>query len=150
MNKLFLFLSPALLLSTVGFAQKNIAASKVPQAVQQAVNARYAGAHDIDWEMHGNNYEAEVEQKGREDIYLLLDANGNILAEKYEIKDKKLPDAVQHTINAKYSGYHVDDVERVVRNGKTYYQVELDALMKEDLHIVFSEDGTEQQIAYWH
>ena len=149
MKKLILAAAP-LLFSTGACAQKDIPASKVPQAVQQTVSARYAGAHDIDWEMNGRYYEAEVSQKGMEDIHLLLDAKGNILAEKQEVKDKQLPPAIQKAIAARYNGYRVDEVERVTRNGKTYYQVELDASMKRDLHLVFSEDGTEQKAAYWH
>lgn len=149
MKKLFLLALPVLLGSQGAFAQ-DIPASQVPQAVQNAVTARYADAHDIDWEMKGNHYEAEVDRKGQADVYLLLDVNGTIVGEKHEIKDKRLPAGVEKAIKAKYSGYRVDDVDRIVRNGKTYYQVELDALMKHDMHLVFSEDGTEQQMEYWH
>lgn len=150
MKKLLFSMTLPLLCTTAALAQRDIPTADVPQAVQQAVTARYANAHDIDWEKHGNYYEAEVEIKGQPDIHLLLDANGTVVAEKHEVKDKRLPAAVEKAIQAKYSGYRVDDVDRIVRNGQTYYQVELDALMKRDVHLVFTEDGTEQQVDYWH
>lgn len=149
MKRLFFLALPFVLGAQPALAQ-DIPASQVPQAVQQAVTARYADAHDIDWEMKGNHYEAEVDRKGQPDIHLLVDGNGRIVAEKHEIKDKRLPAGVEQSIKSKYSGYRVDDVDRIVRDGKTYYQVELDAPMKQDLHLVFSENGSEHQMDYWH
>lgn len=143
-------LIPALLISGSVMAQQDIPASKVPAQVRKTIESKYPGAKDIDWEQHGDNYEAEIEQKGMRDMHLLVDASGNIIGEKQEMKARQLPASITKYVTEKHSGYHIDDVHRIVRNGKTFYQLELEANLKNDIYLVFSENGTLQNMDYWH
>ena len=60
---------------------------------------------------------------------------------KLDIKENELPAPVSTIISTKYIGYKIDDVERVEKDGITYYQVELKGKGKKDLELVFSADG---------
>ena len=67
---------------------------------------------------------------------------GDILREEMEISEADLPAAVLEAIAANFGGYSIDDVERITTPVGKSYQVELDALLKEDWEVTFAADGT--------
>ena len=127
---------------------QDIAAKDVPQAVAKALTQQYANATDLDWEMDGANYEAEFDVK-RADHTVLIDPSGKILMTKRDIVEKDLPQSIRTAIGQKYKGMRLDDMELVEKDGKTFYQVELDEKGTDRL-LVFAADGQEvTDPAYW-
>ena len=127
---------------------QDIKAEDVPQAVAGALTQKYASATDLDWEMDGSNYEAEFDIN-RTDHTVLIDPSGNILMTKSDIMQNDLPQSVKSAVDQKYKGMALDDMERVEKDGNTYYQVELDE-KGTDRKLVFSADGQEvTEPAYW-
>jgi len=127
---------------------QDIAAKDVPQAVANALTQQYANATDLDWEMDGANYEAEFDVK-RADHTVLIDPSGKILMTKRDIVEKDLPQSIRTAIGQKYKGMRLDDMELVEKDGKTFYQVELDEKGTDRL-LVFAADGQEvTDPAYW-
>jgi uncharacterized membrane protein YkoI len=127
---------------------QDIDAKEVPAAVTSALTQKYATPTDLDWEMEGSNYEADFDVN-RVDHTVLLDPSGKILMTKHDIQKKDLPQAVSSAISQKYKSMRLDDMELVEKDGKSYYQVELDA-KGTDTKLVFSADGKEvTEPAYW-
>lgn len=85
----------------------------------------------------------EVElKKGRGEIDLGFDLQGNYLFKEYEIKRNELPASVLQTIQSRYAGYKADEYSRFDwNNNKTYYEVELEKGNAEK-DVVFDENGT--------
>lgn len=128
---------------------QDVASKDVPQAVAAALSEKYPNASDLDWEMKGNNYEADFDVD-RIDHKVVIDPSGKILMSKRDIMKGDLPQAVTAAIDKNYKGMRLDDMERIEKDGKTYYQVELDKRGQEDKKVVFSEDGQEvSDPAYW-
>ena len=135
-----ILLGMAASMSLVSCAQ-NISAKKVPSVVQNTVQAKFANASDIEWEKKSNLYEAEFNM-GTVEYTALIDANGKLVVYKSNMMEKDLPAAVSAAITREHSGYTIDDLEKVEKEGITYYQVELEASGKKDMELVFSTDGS--------
>lgn len=128
---------------------RDIPESKVPSVVIKSHKTAYPKAQHVEWEKRGANYEAEF-KIGKEEFKTLYSAGGKKLIEKKDVPNANLPAAIRFTIQKNYSGFVVDDVDSVVRDGKTFYQVELDARMKPDKKLVFTTNGKlANNIKYW-
>ncbi|WP_299822360.1 PepSY-like domain-containing protein [uncultured Pontibacter sp.] len=127
---------------------QDLAEKDVPQAVKTALAQKYANATDLDWEKSGSNYEADFDVN-KVDHTVILDPSGKIVMAKRDIDKKDLPQTINNAIAQKYKGMRLDDIEVVERDGKSYYQVELDE-KGNDRHLVFSSDGNEvTEPTYW-
>ena len=119
---------------------QEIPASKVPSVVQNTIQSKFTGAVDVEWEKEKDFYEAEfkvatVEYKAH------IDGAGKLMAYKTDIKENEMPGAVTTAISTGHPGYKIDDVEKLEKDGITYYQVELDSKGTKDLHLVYAADG---------
>ncbi|MDO6390439.1 PepSY-like domain-containing protein [Pontibacter sp. BT731] len=134
--------------SVVAVQAQDVAEKDVPEAVKSALSQKYANATDLDWEKHGENYEADFDVN-RIDHAVMIDPSGKILMTRHDLMEKDLPQNIQTAISQNYKGMRVDDVEQVEKDGNTYYQLELDQKGK-DKKIVLSKDGKEvTEPAYW-
>ena len=134
--------------SIVAVQAQDVAEKDVPEAVKSALSQKYANATDLEWEKHGDNYEADFDVK-RIDHAVMIDPSGKILMTRHDLMEKDLPQALQNAISQNYKGMRVDDVEQVEKDGNTYYQLELDQKGK-DKKVVLSKDGKEvTEPSYW-
>jgi len=142
--------SSILMLSIMGSSlmAQDIPASKVPSVVTNAFTQEYTNPTDVDWEKKRKNFEVDFEVDGV-DHKALYTAEGRLLMTKRDLRETDLPAAINQKIAADYSGYTIDDVDQVMAEGKTYYQVELDGTLR-DRKLVFTEDGQEEKkFKFW-
>lgn len=129
---------------------QDIPQSKVPSVVVNAIQGKYPVATNIDWKKAGSLYEAEIDRKDSADMNFRIDGNGKILMSKEKIPVTSLSPAITAAIRASYPTYTIEEAERIEVATGTLYQVELDQRGKKDVHLVFSEAGTENKsFTYW-
>ena len=127
---------------------KDIAESEVPSVVKNAFASEYPEAKEVDWEMKGEDYEVDFEVDNV-DYALLIDGSGNIIMSKEEITKEDLPAAVTSGISKNFADLELDEVQKVEKDGKTYYQVEFDGTFR-DQEVVFTANGQEDKsFSYW-
>lgn len=127
---------------------KDIAASEVPSVVKNAFASEYPDAKDVDWEMKGKDYEVDFEIENV-DYALLINSSGEIIMQKEDIFPEDLPEAVTAAINRDFADLELDNVDKVEKDGKVYYQVEFDRTFR-DKEVVFSANGQEDNsFSYW-
>ena len=68
--------------------EQAISASDVPQAVQQAAKSEAKGGTIVRWEKEGANYEAVINQNGKE-IGIAINPSGKVLSKHSEAKEHK-------------------------------------------------------------
>lgn len=137
-----------LLLTGMLFAcDEDVQPDKVPVAVRQALLDTFPTSSYIEWEKNGKDYEADFTQDAHE-YAALFNPTGNLLQHKHTIPAADLPDAVTASIQRRFTGYTLDELEKVLKNGGTYYQVEVETSTKEE-RLVLSPDGQPAPLPYW-
>src|SRR5919198_3028159 len=68
--------------------EEKVNPSDVPAAVQQAAQAEAKGGTIVRWEKEGNNYEAVIENGGKQ-TGIEMDANGKVVSRHDETKEHK-------------------------------------------------------------
>jgi plastocyanin len=68
--------------------EQPISSSDVPQAVQQAAQAEAKGGTIVRWEKEGKNYEAVVENNGKQ-TGIEINASGKVVSRHDESKEHK-------------------------------------------------------------
>ena len=142
----FIFSAGAL----VSYAQKDIDISEVPATVQEAFQAEFVDATDVEWEMSNNQYEVEFEKQDDTDYHVLFDASGNMLGQKQEIEETALPTEVVTAIKKDYPDYEVDDAEKLTKDGETYYQVELEKFLRDEKKVYSADGQLRDDVSYWN
>ena len=139
MKNIILF-SVACLVAGLADGQK-MKDSNVPEAVKAAFAKNFPKAKEVKWSKEGTSgFEAEfeiaeVEQSAN------FDKAGKWLETETEIKKSELPQAVQAAIAKEFSGFTVDEPEKVESPGNTLlYEVELKK-GKVRYEVQFSADG---------
>ena len=139
----------AVLGMTLTACSQDIAQSKVPSVVTNALQSKFSAATKIDWEKKKGVYEAEFHQDSLE-YTVEIDGTGNITRQKLDITVQQLPTNIAQAISSQYRDFTIEDAEKVEVNGTTYYQVELDAPRgKKDVQLVFDAAGTAAKNAFW-
>ncbi|WP_221175692.1 PepSY-like domain-containing protein [Rufibacter immobilis] len=121
--------------------------SNLPSVVQNSLKNHYPAATNPEWEKKGDHFEAEFDIQGQEHT-VLIDASGQVLMRKQDVATAELPQPVSGALQRDYQAYLVDDVEKVEKNGQTYYQVELEN-NNQDLKKVYALDGSVADVPYW-
>ncbi|MFC6998616.1 PepSY-like domain-containing protein [Rufibacter roseus] len=134
-------------ITALGCSQR-LAVSNVPSLVQNSLKTQFPAAANIEWDKQGNSFEAEFDLNQTEHT-ALLDATGKILMYKHDVDTTQLPEPVMSSIKRDFAAYVVDDLEKVEKDGQTFYQVELESSSNQDLTKVFAQDGTQSSISYW-
>lgn len=119
---------------------QDIPADKVPSVVVNTLQAKFGAPGKIEWEKKNTLYEAEFKMDSTE-FAVYIDPAGKLVMSKLDIKENELPPAVATILSTEYTGYKIDDAEKVEKDGIIYYQVELEAKGRKDLELVFSADG---------
>ena len=129
---------------------QNITSAKVPSVVLNTLKSKFPTANDIDWEKPGNIYEAEFDLNDSTEISIQIDEAGRLLLQKHDIQNSDFSSLIALKIQQQYKGYKIEDVEKLEKDGTTYYQVELKGKGKKDRNLVFSSDGNEiNNIPFW-
>ncbi|MES3017934.1 MAG: PepSY-like domain-containing protein [Bacteroidota bacterium] len=138
-----------LLASSFVACSNNIPAKNVPSIVVNAFKADFPAADKVEWEKRKGNYEAEFKLDSVEH-HAKFTADGRKLMQKKEITEGALPVVINSLLKSQFSNYLTDGIEQVIKDGITYYQVELETKGKPDKKIVFSADGKENSaLPYW-
>jgi uncharacterized membrane protein YkoI len=106
-------------------AEEKITMDKVPPAVQQAVKA-YASEAEIkgieDGDVDGTKViEFDIEKNGRKSE-IAFRKNGELFSTEEEVALADLPEAVRKTINEIGTGGTIGTPEKVVQEGRTFYE----------------------------
>lgn len=120
---------------------QDIPQSEVPSVVLNALKTAHPAAANVEWEKQKDLYEAEFDIDTK-DYTVQLNATGTILQTKYDVAETEIPAAIKSAVSSKYKDLKLDDVERVEKNGRTYYQVELEGTLKSK-ELVLDESGKE-------
>lgn len=140
MKKLFLIFGTIIASASTLHAQ-DISQSQVPSVVVNEFNKEFPKATDLEWEMDGSLYNVEFEVGWNIEHEVWYNAEGKMLKHKEEISISELPKAVSNRIQTDFSGYSIDDLERITDNGKIVYKMELKSLMQTDWDIVINSEG---------
>lgn len=120
------------------YAQK-IKESEVPQAAKAAFAKAYPSVKDVKWEREDGAFEASFDEN-KKDKSVLLDATGNIKEVETEIQKSELPKATQETLARDYAGYKIEETAKLLANGVTTYEVEVEKGEK-SYELIFDSNG---------
>lgn len=146
--RLLLIAASILSFSIISCGQdQDIAIKDVPAVVANAFKMQFTNATDVEWEQSNANYEVEFTQDQVE-YNALLDAEGNVIMYKNDIKQDDLPQSVMTAIKTNFNGQKIDETEKLTKGNTTYYQVEFDGI--DPSEFLFTADGNEtKEITYW-
>lgn len=112
----------------------------VPEGVKKAFAAKYPNVKNVKWDLEKpGQYEAEF-KLAKVKTSVLIDENGAVLEVENEINRKDLPQAVQNTLKTDFSGYEIEEVEKVVANGVVTYEMDAEQ-GNEEFELVFDVNG---------
>jgi len=97
----------------------------IPQSLQSKFKTLYPKADEVEWSKEEGNYEVNFELNDVE-MSVVLDSKGNLLETETEMDKDKLPDVVKATIEKDYAGYSIDEAAKIVKDGKTTFEAELE------------------------
>ncbi len=137
MNKIILVCALSI---TVCLAQaQELKESEIPSAVKESFAKRFPNVKEVKWSKeHAKEFEAEFKIGGTEQS-ANFDQAGEWLVTETEIKTSELPQLVQTTINKEFTGFKIEEAEKVetsdkgmlyevaLEKGKMNYEVELSA-----------------------
>ena len=142
-----LLLMLVLCISGSAFAQDIRVQQSIPPAVEKNFKKKFPAAKDVEWHRQGDRVLADFDVN-RVDHKALYEANGKLLAWKYDVRSGALPAPVTRAIRTQYKGFKVDDAEMITRGKEIFYQVELDG-KPDDLKVVFDKEGKVIENADW-
>lgn len=120
---------------------QDILQSQIPAVILNQFNSQFPKATDVEWEMDGSNYTVEFELNWNIDHEVWYNTEGKIVKHKEDISSSDLPKVVNERIQTDFSGYSIDDVERITDNGIVVYKMELNHLMQQDWDVVIDASG---------
>lgn len=144
MKKHIMIFIPIVILITACGAQ-DISGDKVPSLVLNTLKAQYPLSSDVEWEEHGDLYEAEFDMNDSIEVSARIDQAGKMVMQKQDIPLSELSSAIKTAIQNQYGEYVIDDVEKIQKEGAVYYQIELKGTSKKELNLIFSDDGKEEK-----
>ena len=128
--------------------RQNINAKYIPALVINALQVKFPDANKVEWEKINNLYEADYEIASAE-YSALIDASGKMVMYKQEIPETELPVTLSGALRQNFSGYTLEETERIYKNGEVFYQIELEK-NNQELNQVFSENGQASTgLKYW-
>lgn len=117
---------------------QDVSRNQVPSIVVNALKKEFPKADRVSWEMKQGIYEAEFEIN-RSDHEAWIDKEGNLIKAKIEMKIRSVPDAVRSTVRQEFKGYLITEAEKLIKNGVTYYKLELKTFTKEQEVVIDSK-----------
>lgn len=129
------------LLFVSAIAAQDIRMDEVPSEVIAKFQEQYPNATEVEWEKEGDGYEVEFEMDG-EEYEIEYTADGMREADyEQDISVDDLPEAIRSVIADSYAGYEIDSIEKVVNDGSTTYEIELEKGWNDEIDLVFDQMG---------
>lgn len=114
--------------------------TEVPEAVKTSFVKNFPNVKSIKW-FKENESEFEAEFKnGSQEQSVNFDATGKWLVTETEIKKSDLPMTIQATIKKEFSGFKIEEAEKVETEKGVSYEVELEK-GERAYEIQFGQDG---------
>lgn len=158
--KKMLFLSVAMFISSVMFAQNPTISNKYSDSEISAFIQKYRNSHDhnavptaallqkfqqdfpnandVEWETNHEIYEIDFDVKFR-DFIAYYDKDGNLLMYKQEVQESELPAIVKTAAEAQYPKYRFEDIEKIVQGTEVFYKIEMELNEFEVTMLITSE-----------
>ncbi len=99
--------------------------SNAPKEVQDAFSKKFAQVKSPKWEQEDNEWEAEFKVNDIE-MSASFDKAGAWLETETEISKSALPAAVLDSVNQKYDGWKMKEVEQIEQSAFSGYEIELE------------------------
>lgn len=133
-----------LMMGTGTLFGQDIPESQVPSVVINNFKKEFPKAEDIEWELKRGEYNVEFEIGWTKDYEAWFSADGKLLRYTEDISERELPKKVSEAVKSKFPDYRIDDVEKIVNDGKEIYELELER-GKEDFKVFFTKSGEQVQ-----
>jgi hypothetical protein len=136
--KTVIYLVIALLL--ISCSKEGSKTTDQPEAVQNAFKSQYSNAKKVNWENDGELYivEFETDKMEKEVTY---DKSGKIMEVEWEIAVSDLPSTIQEYIENNYPEYEIEEAEKMEKDSKIYFEVEIEG-DDEELELIFDSNGS--------
>lgn len=139
MKKMFLIVM-TLGICNLGFSQK-IQKNQIPSVILNQFNSQFPKATDIEWKMVGEFYKVEFETSRDVDHDVWYNVEGKMVKHKEELSARNLPTPIKEYVKKHYSGYKIDDVDKITEGKTITYKVEVEKYDRE-INLYFNENGT--------
>jgi len=140
MKKKILILAALVAFFSTAQAQ-GIAMSQVPSVILNEFNKQFSKARDLDWELDNDLFEVEFETQWGRKHTAFYDLTGNLVRHEEELAEGELPDAIRKSLTKDFAGYSIDEAICITEKGVKFYQLDLEALLKQDWEVVFDDEG---------
>jgi hypothetical protein len=116
-----------ILFSACAFAlqAQSISPDQIPAEVRNAVKTKFPDAADLKWEAKTDQYKAEF-KIGKRGHDVWLDKKGVIKKHKQDFPKSELPEVIRKKIETDFSGYKIDDADKIEENSVIFYEVDLE------------------------
>lgn len=120
--------------------------SPIPAAVQAAFSKAHPTAFDVEWKVKGTQYKVEFETGLLfVDHEIWYDATGKVIRHQEEITVSELPAAVTTAASTEFTGYQIDDADRITADGATSYVLELKMKGQPEWKVAYDGNGKQLQ-----
>jgi hypothetical protein len=113
--------------------------AKVPAEIKAKFKALYPTAENVKWDVEDTDYEVNFEA-GDVESSLLFDAKGNIIEVETALEEDDMPEAIEKSVEKNFKGWELKEGAKIVRDGKTTYEAELEKGEKK-MDAIFTPDG---------
>jgi len=140
MKNIILAFVLCLAVNVVTLAQK-IKMANLPEPIKAAFKVKFPAATGVKWEKE-NDKEFEAEFKlGKVEHSAKFDATGNWIETETEIEKSDLPVSALEYIAKNYTGYHIDEAEKVEHSTKgNLFEVEVEK-GESEMELIFDSTG---------
>lgn len=122
----------------------DLSASKVPDNVQVAFEAKFPAVNKMEWEKKSGYYVAEFRENGA-DVESWFDTSAVWCMTETDLRTDLtvLPGLVQSAFQSgQYADWRVDDIDKYERPDDTFYLIEIEKGGQQDRDLFYAEDGT--------
>jgi uncharacterized membrane protein YkoI len=113
--------------------------SQIPQEVLTSFQSKFPNAADLKWEAKKGLYKAEFKIGTRaNDVW--LDKGGVVKKHKQDFPKKELPEVIRKKIESDFSGFKIDDADKIEENGEVFYEVDIKG-SAEERKLLFTSAG---------
>jgi uncharacterized membrane protein YkoI len=136
----------ALLGTTFSLHADDLEFDDCPATVQETIRANARGGEVDDVNLllvEGLSlYYVKIDLPGERDLKMLVGTDGKLIKTQEQLTVADTPEVVRQAVSKLVPEGTLDDIDKEVADGKTTYLVEIDRPKREDLNLVFAEDGT--------
>ena len=118
---------------------QTIKESEVPKAVKDAFVVAYPAAKDMKWDKEDGSFEVSFDLS-KKNMSVVLDEMGIIKEVEIGIAKNELPKVALEVLKKDYVGYKIQEAAKIVSNGITTYEAEVEKSEK-TFELIFDNNG---------